>query len=50
MLEKAAGMDDFDLIEYLSRRIAGILQEGPAADSPFPKRIIASMEGRFDHG
>jgi len=43
MLEKAAGMDDFDLIEYLSGRIAGILQEGPVTDSPSPKRIIVSM-------
>ena len=50
MLEKAAGVDDFDLIEYLSGRIAGILQKGSAADFSSPKRIIATTEGRFDRG
>ena len=48
MIEKAAMIDDSDLIEYLSERIAAILKEGPAADSPSSTKILATTEGRHD--
>ena len=49
MIEKAAMIDDSDLIEYLSERIAAILKEGPSADSTSSTKILASTEGRTDH-
>ena len=49
MIEKAAMIDDSDLIEYLSERIAAILKEGPAADSESSTKLLASTEGRSDH-
>ena len=48
MLEKAARIDDFDLIEYLSERIAGILKEGPAAGSTPSIQKRTTTEGRYD--
>ena len=33
MLDKAAGVEDLDLIGYLAKKIAAILQNGPVADS-----------------
>ena len=48
MIEKAAMIDDSDLIEYLSERIAAILREGPAADTPSSTKKLASTEGRYD--
>jgi len=33
MLDKAAGMDDTDLIDYLAERIAGILRRDPGENS-----------------
>ena len=38
MLEKASLIDDFDLIEYLSKKIAGIWQEGPKSAALKSKR------------
>jgi transcriptional regulator with XRE-family HTH domain len=38
MLEKASLIDDFDLIEYLSKKIAGIWQEGPKSAASASKR------------
>ena len=49
MLEKAARIDDVDLIEYLSERISSILKEGPATDSISLNQKRASTEGRYDH-
>ena len=49
MMEKASKIDDSDLIEYLSGRIAVILKEGPSADSSSSTKQIASIEGRSDH-
>ena len=49
MIEKAAMIDDSDLIEYLSERIAAILKEGPRADSVSSTELLASTEGRSDH-
>lgn len=48
MIEKAAMIDDSELIEYLSDRIAGILKEGPAADSSASTKVRATSEGRYD--
>ena len=42
MLEKAAIIDDFDLIEYLSKKIAGILHNGPKSDSLSSKKTIST--------
>jgi transcriptional regulator with XRE-family HTH domain len=38
MLEKASLIDDFDLIEYLSKKIAGIWQDGPKSAAPASKK------------
>ncbi|MBW2515178.1 MAG: helix-turn-helix transcriptional regulator [Deltaproteobacteria bacterium] len=38
MLEKAAVIDDYDLIEYLSKKIAGIWQNGPKTDASSSKK------------
>ena len=48
MLEKAARIDDVDLIEYLSERISAILKEGPATGSTSSNQKHASTEGRYD--
>jgi transcriptional regulator with XRE-family HTH domain len=40
MLENAFRIDDFDLIEYLSKKIADIWRDGPKWAEPSPKRII----------
>jgi len=50
MLEKASMIDDLDLIEYLSKRIAGIWRDGPKLVTQSPKRIITTTEGRVDRG
>ncbi|MDJ0985861.1 MAG: helix-turn-helix transcriptional regulator [Desulfobacterales bacterium] len=42
MLEKASVIDDFDLIEYLSKKIAGIWQDGPKTASPSSKTTITT--------
>lgn len=42
MLEKASEIDDFDLIEYLSKKIAGIWQDGPKLVSPSSKKTITT--------
>jgi transcriptional regulator with XRE-family HTH domain len=43
MLEKAAVIDDFDLIEYLSKKIAGIWQNGPKTAAPYSKKTIKTI-------
>ena len=48
MLENAARIDDLDLIEYLSRKIANIWQDGPKAGVQSPKNIISSTKERAD--
>ena len=50
MLEKASMIDDLDLIEYLSKKIADIWRDGPKWVTQSPKRIITSTEGRVDRG
>ena len=42
MLEKASVIDDFDLIEYLSKKIAGIWLDGPKIESPSSKTTITT--------
>ena len=39
MLEKAAIIDDFDLMEYLSNKIADIWRDGPTQEIASPKEI-----------
>lgn len=42
MLEKASMIDDLDLIEYLSKRIADIWRDGPRLGAQSPKRITTT--------
>jgi hypothetical protein len=44
MLDKAAGIDDTELIEYLTGKIGEILQVGPAADSVLSSPETAGIE------
>ena len=48
MLENAARIDDLDLIEYLSKKIADILQDGPKLGVQSVKNIIATAKERVD--
>ena len=48
MIEKAAMIDDSDLIEYLSEKIAAILKEGPATASASSPNKLATTLGRYD--
>ena len=48
MLQKAARIDDYELIEYLSERIAAILKEGPENDSTSSIPNSFNIEGRYD--
>ena len=43
MLEKASMIDDLDLIEYLSKRIADIWREGPKLGTQSPKTITTTI-------
>ena len=47
MLENAARIDDLDLIEYLSKKIADIWQNGPKLGVQYPD-IITTTEERVD--
>ena len=42
MLEKASMIDDLDLIEYLSKRIADIWRDGPKLGAKSPKKIATT--------
>ena len=42
MLEKASVIDDVELIEYLSKKIAGIWQDGPKSAAPSSKKTITT--------
>ena len=42
MLEKASMIDDLDLIEYLSKRIADIWRDGPKLGAQSPKKIVTT--------
>ena len=42
MLEKASMINDLDLIEYLSKRIADIWRDGPRLGAQSPKRITTT--------
>ncbi len=42
MIEKASMIDDLDLIEYLSKRIADIWRDGPRLGAQSPKRITTT--------
>jgi len=45
MLEKAAGIEDTELVEYLSGKIGDIMRSGPAADSASHSTITSGIEG-----
>ncbi len=49
MLDKAAGIEDLELIEYLAGKIGEILRSGPAA-SLSPTGMTAGIEGGLDRG
>ena len=42
MLEKASLIDDLDLIDYLSKKIADIWRDGPKLDAKSPKKIATT--------
>jgi hypothetical protein len=48
MLDKAAGIDDTDLIEYLTGKIGEILQSGPSAESDGTSQMTAEIEGGLE--
>ena len=50
MIEKASIIDDLDLIEYLSKKIAEIWRDGPKLVAQSPERIITTTEERVDRG
>ena len=50
MLEKAAGIDDHELVEYLAGKIGDIMRSGPVTDAPPDATITADTEGRLDRG
>jgi transcriptional regulator with XRE-family HTH domain len=45
MLEKAAGIEDSELVEYLAGKIGDIMSSGPAADSASHSTITSGIEG-----
>ena len=45
MLENAARLEDFELIEYLAAKIAGIMSSGPAVDSGSHPTITSGTKG-----
>jgi transcriptional regulator with XRE-family HTH domain len=45
MLEKAAGIEDTELVEYLAGKIGDIMRGGPAADSASDSTITSGIEG-----
>jgi transcriptional regulator with XRE-family HTH domain len=44
MLEKASLIDDLDLIEYLSKKIADIWRDGPKLSMKSPKKIATTTQ------
>ena len=45
MLEKAAGIEDYELVEYLAGKIGDIMRSGPAADSEPHSTLTSGIEG-----
>jgi transcriptional regulator with XRE-family HTH domain len=45
MLENAAGLEDFELIEYLAGKIGDIMSSGPAVDSASHPTITSGTKG-----
>ena len=50
MLEKAAGIDDHELVEYLAGKIGDIMHGGPVTAASSDATITADTEGRLDRG
>ena len=48
MLENAVRIDDLDLMEYLSKKIADIWQDGPKLGVQSSKNIITATKQRVD--
>ena len=45
MLEKAGGIEDIELVEYLAGKIGDIMLKGPSADSASHPTITSGTEG-----
>ena len=45
MLEKAAGIEDYELVEYLAGKIGDIMRSGPAADAESHSTFTSGLEG-----
>jgi transcriptional regulator with XRE-family HTH domain len=50
MLENASRIDDIELIEYLSKKIADILQDGPKSGTQSSTRIITTTAEKMNRG
>jgi len=50
MIEKASMIDDLELIEYLSKKLADILRAGPKLIRQSEKRITKATYERFENG
>ena len=50
MLENASRIDDIELIEYLSKKIADILQDGPKLGTQSSTRIITTTAEKMNRG
>jgi hypothetical protein len=50
MLDKAAEIEDPDLIRFLADKIAASLQNGAASDFSLKDEPISNAQGRFDRG
>ena len=50
MLENASRIDDIELIAYLSKKIADILQDGPKLRTQSSTRIITTTEEKANRG
>ena len=49
MLENASRIDDLELLEYLSKKIADIWQAGPKLDVPLPQKTISTTGKKANH-
>jgi transcriptional regulator with XRE-family HTH domain len=50
MLDNAAGLEDVELIEYLTGKIGEILRSGPVADAFVPATMAAGIQGGLESG
>jgi len=50
MLDNAAGLEDVELVEYLTGKIGEILQSGPGADAFAPASMAVGIQGGLESG